>query len=150
VQRFFSQISADSTAELNYEFSILNVELIGGKMSKSDNVILDKSFEFSLMILKIYQKLKSKSEFDVARQLLRAGTSIGANVEESLAAYSRKDFNYKMGIASREARETRYWMRLIQKGKILTIPKEYFNEIDEINSILTSIVKTTSESLNKK
>ena len=119
-------------------------------MSKSDNVILDKSFEFSLMILKIYQKLKSKSEFDVARQLLRAGTSIGANVEESLAAYSRKDFNYKMGIASREARETRYWMRLIQKGKILTIPKEYFNEIDEINSILTSIVKTTSESLNKK
>jgi len=118
-------------------------------MGKSDNIIVDKSFKFSLMVIKLYSELKKIKEFDIARQLLRSGTSIGANVEESLAAYSRKDFNYKMGIASREARETRYWMRLIQKGKILTIPKEYFKEVDEINSILTSIVKTTSESLRK-
>jgi len=118
-------------------------------MGKSDNIIVDKSFKFSLMVIKLYSELKKIKEFDIARQLLRSGTSIGANVKESLAAYSRKDFNYKMGIASREARETRYWMRLIQKSKIIEVPNEFFNEIDEINSILTSIVKTTSESLRK-
>jgi len=118
-------------------------------MAKSKNVILDKSFSFSLMILTLYKKLKAEKEFDIARQLLRAGTSIGANVEESLAAYSRKDFNYKMGVASREARETRYWLRLINAGNIIDIPDKYFSEIEEIISILTSIVKTTTESLKK-
>lgn len=118
-------------------------------MEKSNNVIKDKSFEFALMIIKLYSKLKLKKEYDISRQLLRAGTSIGANVEESLAAYSRKDFNYKMGIASREARETRYWLRLIKAGELIEVPDNYFSEINEINSILTSIVKTTSESLKK-
>lgn len=114
---------------------------------KSKNIILEKSFKFSLMIIAIYQQLKKKKEYDIARQLLRSGTSIGANVEESTAAYSRKDFNYKMGIASREARETRYWLRLLKAGNVIEVPDSYFSEIDEINSILTSIVKTTSESL---
>lgn len=118
-------------------------------MAKSKNVILEKSFQFSLMILSLYKQLKVKKEFDIARQLLRAGTSIGANVEEALAACSRKDFNFKMGIASREARETRYWLRLIKAGKIVDIQNNYFSEIEEIISILTSIVKTTSESLKR-
>lgn len=118
-------------------------------MNKPKNIIVEKSFEFSLMIIALYQQLKKKKEHDMARQLLRAGTSIGANVEESIAAYSRKDFNYKMGIASREARETRYWLRLLKAGNVIEVPDGYFSEIDEINSILTSIVKTTSESLKK-
>ena len=118
-------------------------------MKKSKNVILEKSFLLSLMIITLYRQLKSIQEYDIARQLLRSGTSIGANVEESIAGYSKKDFNFKMGIASREERETRYWLRLIHESIIMEVPKEYFNEIDEINSILTSIVKTTSESLSK-
>ncbi len=126
---------------------MLNYELKAWLMKKSKNIILDKSFEFALMIIALYQQLKKKKEYDMARQLLRSGTSIGANVEESTAAYSRKDFNYKMGIASREARETRYWLRLLKAGNVIEVPDSYFSEIDEINSILTSIVKTTSESL---
>lgn len=133
----------------NVKLLILNFELTIWSMKKSKNVILEKSFEFSLMILSLYRQLKKKKEYDLARQLLRAGTSIGANVEESIAASSRKDFNHKMKIASREARETRYWLRLINEGKIMTVPEIYFSEINEINSILVSIVKTTSESLNK-
>lgn len=119
-------------------------------MKKKKNIIMEKSFEFSLMIIALYQHLKKKNEYDIARQLLRAGTSIGANVEESIAAYSRKDFNFKMALAFREARETRYWLRLISEGKIITVPEIYFSEIEEIISILTSIVKTTSESKKNK
>lgn len=116
-------------------------------MNKSKNVIQEKAFEFSLSIIDLYQKLKKKKEYEISRQLLRSGTSIGANVEEAIAGYSKKDFNYKMGIASREARETRYWLRLIKASNLIEIPDEYFSEINQINAILTSIVKTTSESL---
>jgi four helix bundle protein len=78
--------------------------------------------------------------------LLRSGTSIGANVEEASAGQSRKDFLAKMSIASKEARETKYWLRLLQKSKLVDI--DVTNElakIDELIRILTAIVKTTKE-----
>ena len=65
------------------------------------NVILDKSFEFALTIIKLYQFLQSNREFVISKQLLRSGTSIGANIEEATAAYSKKDFIHKMSIASK-------------------------------------------------
>jgi four helix bundle protein len=74
---------------------------------------------------------------------LRSGTSIGANVEEALAGQSRKDFTSKLSIASKEARETRYWLRLLQASQMMKHEySEYLSDIEEIIRILTAIVKT--------
>ncbi|MEI9865702.1 MAG: four helix bundle protein [Limisphaerales bacterium] len=78
--------------------------------------------------------------------MLRSGTSIGANVEEALAGQSRRDFLSKMAVASKESRETRYWLILLQKSKLTSIELEpALSHIDELIRILTSIVKTTAE-----
>ena len=85
---------------------------------KTDNLIADKTFDFALQIISFYIQLKSENEFILSKQLLRAGTSIGANVEEAIAAQSKKDFINKMSIASKEARETKYWLRLLDKSEL--------------------------------
>ena len=82
---------------------------------KKDNIILDKSFDFALHIIELYKQMTAQHEYVLSKQLLRSATSIGANVEEATAAISKKDFAAKMSIASKEARETRYWLRLIDK-----------------------------------
>jgi four helix bundle protein len=79
-----------------------------------ENIILKKSFDFALDIIKLYMEMKSQHEYVLSQQILRSGTSIGANVEEATTAYSKKDFAAKMSISSKEARETRYWLRLIE------------------------------------
>jgi four helix bundle protein len=115
-----------------------------------DNVILNKSFDFALEIIELYKILKSKNEFVISKQLLRSGTSIGANVEEATAAQTKKDFATKMSIASKEARETRYWLRLLNKSKLVEYGyKNYLNKIDELIRIITAIVKTAQSNLNK-
>ncbi|MFQ5613627.1 MAG: four helix bundle protein, partial [Anaerolineae bacterium] len=84
----------------------------------------------------------------LSKQLLRSGTSIGANVEEAGAAQSRKDFLPKMSIASKEARETRYWLQLLQESGLVDVDVGRELElVDELIRILTSIVKTTGENL---
>ncbi len=83
-----------------------------------DNLIQTKSFDFALKIIDFYKILKSEKEFVLSKQLLRAGTSIGANINEAEAAQSKEDFIHKMSIASKEARETRYWLQLLQKSKL--------------------------------
>ena len=113
---------------------------------KTENPILEMSFEFSLRIIDLYKKLIDKKEFVISKQLLKSGTSIGANVEEAIAAQSRKDFISKMSIASKEARETRYWLRLLDKSKLIDIDySEYLNAVEHIINILTKIVKTSQE-----
>ena len=82
-------------------------------MMEKKNEILDLSFDFALEIIKLVKYLKSKKEFVLSNQLLRSGTSIGANVSEAQAAQSTKDFISKMSIASKKARETEYWLRLL-------------------------------------
>ncbi len=80
----------------------------------------------------------------LSKQLLRSGTSIGANVEESTAAISEKDFTAKMSIASKEARETRYWIRLLDKSNLVNIDfNTHLNDIEQLINILTAIVKTS-------
>jgi four helix bundle protein len=74
----------------------------------SDSIIQGKSFQFALNIINLYKKLIAENEYIISRQLLKSGTSIGANVEEAQAGQSKKDFIAKMAIASKEARETRY------------------------------------------
>ncbi len=113
-----------------------------------ESIIQKKSFEFTLEIIRLYSELQERREYVLSTQLLRSGTSIGANVEEASAGQSRKDFLAKMSIASKEARETRYWLRLLQESKMVDV--DVTNELTHANElirILTSIVKTTSEGL---
>lgn len=114
---------------------------------KEQNIILEKSFEFALKIIELYKILQTNKEFVLSKQLLRSGTSIGANVEEATAAASRKDFINKMTIASKESRESKYWLRLLDKSKIVDLDyRNYLSDIDEIIKILTAIVKTSQNS----
>ena len=113
---------------------------------KTENKILEMTFDFSIKIIELFKILIQNKEFVIAKQLLRSGTSIGANVEEAIAAQSRRDFISKMSIASKEARETRYWLRLLDKSKLVDINySTYLESVDHIVNILTKIVKTTSE-----
>ena len=115
-------------------------------MIKKENIILDKSFDFALKIIKLYVELKNQHEFVLSKQVLRSGTSIGANVEEAIGAFSKKEFASKMGIALKEARETSYWLRLLNRSRIINIDySDYLKEIESIVNILTAIVKTSQE-----
>jgi len=112
------------------------------------NIILDKSFDFALAIIEIYKKMRKEKEFVLSKQLLKSGTSIGANVNEATAGQSKRDFIAKMAIASKEARETHYWLRLIQKSEIVFVDvRQELKESEAILKILTSIVKTAQSSL---
>jgi four helix bundle protein len=116
---------------------------------KKDNLILEKSFEFSVRIVRLYQYLvRTFREYDLPRQLLRSGTSIGANVEEAMAASSRKDFIGKLDIAEKEARETSYWLRLLHRTQYLTESEfeSVYSDCQSILRILSKILVTTKES----
>jgi len=117
---------------------------------KPDNLILNKSFEFSLLIIAFYKTMIVHKEFVLSKQLLRNSTSIGANVREASAAQTKKDFIAKMSIASKEARESEYWLLLIEKSKIVDIDCSIgLQKATELIRILTSIVKTAQASLNQ-
>jgi four helix bundle protein len=110
--------------------------------------ILDLSFVFSMEIINLYKELVRHKEYVIAKQLLRSATSIGANVEEASAAISKRDFIAKMSIASKEARESRYWLRLLDRSKLVDIDySAYLEKIELIINILTKIVKTSQLSL---
>ncbi|MDO5656702.1 MAG: four helix bundle protein [Flavobacteriaceae bacterium] len=114
------------------------------------NLIHKKTFAFSLEIIELYKELIEEKEYILSKQLLRSATSIGANVIESSAAQSKRDFIAKMSIASKEARETKYWLMLLQESSLSQLNFEfYLIEIEVIIKILTSIIKTAQENLNK-
>lgn len=116
-----------------------------------ENLIQQKSYDFALQIIALYRKLCKANEFILSKQLLRSGTSIGANVEEAQAGQSRADFVSKISIALKEARETNYWLRLLRDSKTLDEAdvKSLLSESDAIIKILTSIVKSTNQ-INSK
>ena len=110
-----------------------------------DNVLLEKSYAFALRIIKLYQYLcNEKKEYVLSKQILRSGTSIGANVEEAIGGQSEKDFKAKLSIAYKEARETHYWLRLIRDSEILSEKEveSLITDCDEILKISGSIIKT--------
>ncbi|PHS54428.1 MAG: four helix bundle protein [Lutibacter sp.] len=115
-----------------------------------ESIIRNKSFQFSLKIIQLYKKLLNEKEFIISRQLLKSGTSIGANIEEALAGQSKKDFTAKMSISSKEARETKYWLRLLKESELTKIKvNDLLDNIEEIIRMLTSIVKTSQNNLTK-
>lgn len=117
-------------------------------MNERRNIIQDKTFHFALMIIKIYKNMIEKKEFVLSKQLLRSGTSIGANVEEALAALTKREFAHKMSLSSKEARETRYWLRLLIASELIDMDLSgCLTEADEIVNILTAIVKTSQKNI---
>lgn len=113
-----------------------------------ENVIEVKSFEFAVRIVNLYRHLNSeKNEYVLSKQLLRSGTSIGANVSEAEKAQTKADFHAKMTIALKEANETYYWLKLMYRTGFLTETqfKSIEADIDEIVSILVAITKTTKD-----
>ena len=114
---------------------------------KADNIVQIKSYNFALDIIKLSVELKSFSQFELASQVIRSGTSIGANIEEALGAQSRKDFYSKLTISYKEARETHYWLRLLRDSKIgdHKFLEELINKCDELLKIIGSIQKSLRE-----
>ena len=119
---------------------------------QTGSAVADKSFEFAVRIVNLCKYLRyKKKEFVLSKQLLRSGTSIGANVHEGRRAQSRADFLAKMSIALKEANETYYWLKLLYRTEYLA-KEEYLSmyaDIDEILRILTAICKTTAGEKNK-
>ena len=114
----------------------------------NDNVIENKSVDFAVRIVNLHKHLSAeKKEFVLSKQLLRSGTSIGANVSEAVRGQSKADFLAKMSIALKEANESHYWIRLLYKTDFLT--EQEFNSIEndiiELIKILSSICKTSTK-----
>ena len=113
-----------------------------------ENIILNKSFDFSVRIINLYRYLMNNSkEYVLSKQILRSGTSIGANVNEAIEAQSKKDFISKMGIALKETSETIYWLRLLHATKYTTKIQFYSICADayEIKRIISSIILSSKE-----
>lgn len=113
-----------------------------------ENAVKEKSFRFAIRIVKLCKYLReAKNEYVITKQLLRCGTSIGANTAESRYAQSRPDFVSKLSIALKESAETDYWLRLLYETDYLTKSQfvSLITDCDELERLLASIVKTTKE-----
>jgi len=109
-----------------------------------ENLIKRKSFEFAVLSIRTYKKLIEQKEFVVSKQFVRSATSKGSNVQEADAGISKKDFVAKMSIASKEARETLYWIQLLKETELVNFNfEELKQKCEEIVRILTSRVKTS-------
>lgn len=115
---------------------------------KSESIIAGKAYAFALEIIKLYKKLvNDKKEYVLSKQLLRSGTSVGANINEAIAGQSKRDFVHKLNIALKEARETSYWLSLLKDSEYIN-PGEFETlnkNCNEIIKMLTSIIMTTKE-----
>ncbi|MFK5889948.1 MAG: four helix bundle protein [Flavobacteriaceae bacterium] len=121
----------------------MNVEL----KKENKSIIADKAYAFALQIISVYKELKKENEIILSKQILRSGTSIGANVNEAVSAISKKDFVFKLGISLKEARETKYWLNLLKDSNFIN--QETFNKSNkdcvELIKILSSIILTTKQ-----
>ena len=113
-----------------------------------DNPIKDKSMAFAIRIVNLYKYLAEKNEFVMSKQILRSGTSIGANIAEAIRAESNNDFIHKLSISRKEAQETIYWLELLHKT--VFIPTDAYNSIcsdcEELAKMLTSIILSSKQS----
>ncbi|MCM8568668.1 four helix bundle protein [Gramella jeungdoensis] len=109
------------------------------------NILADKSYQFALKIVSVCKELTSQKEYILSKQLLKCGTSIGANVAEANGAISNADFSAKISIAYKESLETKYWLRLLKDSNYLKEEsfESLFESADELSRILYSILKST-------
>jgi four helix bundle protein len=119
----------------------------------NDNVLVDKSFKFAIRVVRLYKYLcDSKKEYILSKQLLRSGTSIGANINESQEAQSKADFISKLSISLKEARESKYWIELLKETDYLSENEanSIIEDLVEILKLLTSIIKSTKQNIKEK
>ena len=112
-----------------------------------ENIILSKTYDFALRIIELYKYLsKKEKEYTLSKQILKSGTSIGANSEEAAGSISKKDFRAKFFIAYKEARETHYWIRLLRDSGYIDskLASSLLTDLDEILRIIGAILKTVS------
>ena len=114
------------------------------------NVIVKKSFEFALKIIEYADELENLRKYVIARQILKAGTSIGANIREAQSCESRADFIHKLKISAKEAEETEYWLLLCKHSKNYPDNDALFPFLNEIQRLLTSIISTSKKSNNPR
>ena len=112
-----------------------------------ENIILKKTYNFALRIIKLYKYLNEKKEYTLSKQILRSGTSIGANAEEASGSISKKEFRAKYFISYKEARETHYWLRLLRDSDYIDkkLAESLILDVNEILKILGAILKTVSK-----
>jgi four helix bundle protein len=113
----------------------------------TENVIVEKSINFSLAIIKYCESLEQDRKFVISKQLLRSGTSIGANVFEAQNAESKADFIHKMKIAAKETSETLYWLTLCKRSESYKFDENLKDQLDEINRILSKIISSAKGGL---
>ena len=116
-----------------------------------ENILKEKSYKFALRIVKLYQHLSSeKKEFALSKQILKSGTSIGANIEEANQGESKKDFIHKLGISQKEAFETHYWLRLLTDSGFIenNLSQSLINDCEELLKLITSSIKTAKSNLS--
>jgi four helix bundle protein len=114
---------------------------------KQDNAILKLTFDFALLIIEYCEKLENEKKYIIARQLLKSGTSIGANINEAQNAESKSDFIHKMKIAAKEGDETEYWLLLCKHSKKYPICEHLIDQNKTINKILAKIISTSKKRL---
>jgi four helix bundle protein len=112
-------------------------------MSEKPNLIVDLTFNFSLKIISFTEILESKKKFNMANQLFKSGTSIGANVSEAEGAESKNDFKHKCKIAYKEAEETEYWLKLCKHAKNYPFEQDMMDDIQSIIRVLGKIISST-------
>ena len=115
-----------------------------------ENVIVDKTFRFSLALVKYAELLESERKFVLCNQLLKSGTAVGANVREAQNAESKSDFIHKMKIAAKEADECEYWLLICKHSESYPDCKKLLNEIEEIIKILSKIIGTSKLKLKSQ
>jgi four helix bundle protein len=127
---------------MNFNFNLKNME--------KRNEVLELSFEFALSVIEFCEILEEKRKYVIARQLLKSGTSIGANMREAQNAHSRKDFIAKCVIAMKEADETEYWLLLCEKSKNYPNPENLLKEAASLKKLLSKIIATSIKNEQKK
>jgi len=110
------------------------------------NLIVDKTFRFALEIIEFCELLESKKKWNMANQLFRSGTSVGANVREAQNGESKADFIHKMKISAKEADETEYWLQLCKQAKSYPNPEGLIEQIESIQKIISKIISTSKSS----
>ena len=115
----------------------------------SESIVGEKSFKFAVRVVNLYKFLQEKKEFVLSQQILRSGTSIGANICEALEAQSDKDFVSKMGISLKESAETIYWLRLLRETDYIADQQfeSMYKDVYELKLIISSIIKTKKENM---
>lgn len=114
-------------------------------MKNTGNIIVDKSFAFALKVINYCEVLEQNKKFVISHQLLKSGTSIGANINEAQSSESRADFIHKLKIAAKEAEETKYWLLLCQEAANYPFDETLINDLSEILRLLTSIINSAKK-----